>query len=64
MKISLAKWAELNFDPAPHIDTLRSWARTGKIYPPPFKAGRAYYVDEHAVYIADVRRRLVDRIQQ
>ncbi|GAQ29090.1 excisionase [Ralstonia insidiosa] len=62
MKISLAKWGALNFDPSPHIDTLRAWARAGKIYPPATKAGRSYYVDEHAVFATDVRPRLVHRI--
>jgi len=62
MKISLEKWGARNYDPAPHIDTLRGWARDGKIYPPPQKVGRAYYVDEHAVFSADARPRLIHRI--
>ncbi|WP_230426012.1 excisionase [Ralstonia syzygii] len=34
MKISLAKWGARNYDPPPHIGTLRAWAREGKIYLP------------------------------
>ncbi|WP_316871997.1 excisionase [Ralstonia mannitolilytica] len=29
MKISLSKWAARNYDPPPHISTLRAWARDG-----------------------------------
>ncbi|MCY1301381.1 Excisionase-like protein [compost metagenome] len=66
MKISLEKWGAKNYDPAPHIDTLRKWAREGRIYPPAAKVGRAYYVDENAVHISEVMRRprLVDRIMK
>lgn len=62
MKISLEKWAEKNFDPAPHISTLRAWVRQAKIYPQPQKLGRAYYVDENAVFALNAKPRLVDRI--
>ena len=62
MKVSLEKWAERNFDPAPHISTLRAWVRQAKIYPPAQKVGRTYYVDENAVFSTDARRRLVHRI--
>ncbi|ATI27993.1 MULTISPECIES: excisionase [Ralstonia solanacearum species complex] len=64
MKISLAKWGARNFDPPPHISTLRAWARQGKIYPPPMKVGRAYYVDENAVHVSEIERgpRLVHRL--
>ncbi len=62
MKISLEKWGARNYDPPPHIDTLRGWARDGKLYPPPQKVGRAYYVDENAVFAPDARPRLVHRI--
>jgi hypothetical protein len=62
MKISLEKWGAKNYDPAPHIDTLRKWAREGRIYPPAAKVGKAYYVDENAVFSDDARPRLVHRI--
>ncbi|MDW3684859.1 excisionase [Cupriavidus sp. CV2] len=62
MKLSLEKWAAKNFDPIPHIDTLRGWARDKKIYPPAQKIGKAYYVDEHAVFSPDAKPRLVHRI--
>lgn len=62
MKVSLEKWAAKNYDPPPHIDTLRAWARDGKIYPPAQKVGKAYYVDENAVFSTDARPRLVHRI--
>jgi len=62
MKISLEKWGARNYDPPPHIDTIRGWAREGKIYPPPRKVGRAYYVEEHAVHVDDALPRLAQRI--
>ena len=40
MKISLEKWAQKNFDPAPAIRTIRLWIKAGKIYPTPEKVGR------------------------
>lgn len=51
--ISLQKWAE-RLDPKPHPNTLRSWARGGKIFPTPIKMGRAYYVEERARHINEV----------
>lgn len=35
----------------PHMNTLRRWARAGKIFPFPKKHGRAYFVKEDARYI-------------
>lgn len=49
-KISLEKWAEAHLDPAPSLNTLRAWARSGRFNPPAVKHGRAYYVDEDAQY--------------
>lgn len=49
-KISLEKWAE-QFDPPPCAETRRRWVRGCRIYPPPEKIGRAYYVDPNAKYI-------------
>lgn len=51
MKLSLEKWAEANFDPTPTINTLRRWAREGRIFPAPVKHGRSYYVEPDAQYI-------------
>jgi len=47
--ITLDAWAE-RLDPAPAINTLRAWARSGKFDPPAQKMGRTYYVDENAEY--------------
>lgn len=65
MKISLEKWAEKNFDPAPAVKTVRTWARDGKIYPTPVKVGRAYYVEDTAIFQGAVARpSLASRIPQ
>jgi len=65
MKISLEKWAEKNFDPAPAVKTVRTWARDGKIYPNPVKVGRAYYVEETAIFQNGIARpSLASRIPQ
>lgn len=65
MKISLEKWAEKNFDPAPAVKTVRTWARDGKIYPTPVKVGRAYYVEESAIFQNGIARpSLASRIPQ
>lgn len=65
MKISLEKWAERNFDPPPAIRTARLWIKAGKIYPPPVKVGRAYYVEQNAVFQDGVARpSLASRIPQ
>lgn len=64
-KVILEKWLALNFDPPPAVRTARLWIGQGKIYPPPIKIGRAYYVEQDAEYVDDAytrRRRLVDRI--
>ncbi|MGC2944197.1 excisionase [Burkholderia ambifaria] len=63
MKLRLDEWLKREFFPPPAIRTARGWIKEGKIYPPPVKVGRAYYVEENAVF-ADgrTRPRLVDRI--
>lgn len=51
-EITLQRWATLRYgDDAPHDNTLRRWARDGFIYPVPRKQGRAYFVDEQAIYL-------------
>lgn len=75
--ITLDSWAAATYgDAAPHINTLRRWARDALIVPAPEKHGRTYYVRPEAAY-CDYRtpaappaahpaptagRRLVDRI--
>lgn len=51
--ITLDRWAK-RFTPAPHVNTLRAWARDGKIVPKPVKFGRAYYVQETAKHINEL----------
>lgn len=66
--VTLAKWSSLNFDPPPSLNTVRKWARDGRIEPPPpIKHGRSYYVDPDARYVPMERHRtppgsLVERI--
>ncbi|MFM0732354.1 excisionase [Paraburkholderia sediminicola] len=63
MKIRLDEWLRREFYPPPAIGTARRWIKQGKIYPPPIKVGRSYYVDEKAVFAdGQTRPRLVDRI--
>lgn len=52
-KISLLKWGA-RYDPMPHINTLRAWAKDGLILPKPAKLGRAYYVDPKAKHIDEI----------
>ncbi|MFJ1253359.1 excisionase [Cupriavidus sp. CuC1] len=51
MKLRLDKWLALNFDPPPAIRNAHLWIKAGKIYPPPVKVGRHYYVDPGAEYV-------------
>ncbi len=49
--IPLSAWAEREYGEArPHSNTLYSWVRDGKIFPPPEKHGRTYFVRADAVY--------------
>lgn len=65
MRVRLNEWLKKEFEPAPALRTARAWIKDGKIYPPPTKVGRAYYVDEKAVYNdGAVRKRLAQRIPQ
>lgn len=50
-KITLEAWAAPRWSPPPSIKTLRRWARECRIFPPPEKVGRTYYVDPEARYI-------------
>lgn len=72
--ITLERWAEGTYGAdAPHINTLRRWARDALIFPAPEKHGRTYYVRPDARYV-DCRAsvptpaargtRLVDRIDR
>lgn len=49
-KLTLAEWAADHFRTPPSINTLRKWAREGRIAPPPIKHGRSYYVEPNSYY--------------
>lgn len=50
--IPLEQWASTRWgEHAPHIGTLRRWARDGKIFPAPKKVGRSYFVSQQAQYV-------------
>ena len=50
--IPLSMWAERRYGAkVPSKRTLRRWAVSGNIQPPPKKEGRGYWVREHAEYI-------------
>ena len=49
MKIPLSDWAARHYNPPPSLFTLRQWARSGEIYPPPEKCGKHWYVEEDAM---------------
>lgn len=51
-RIPLDLWAARNFEARPPSSkTLYRWIAASKIYPPPRKIGRAYWVAETAVYV-------------
>jgi hypothetical protein len=52
-KITLTAWASRNFEQPPVENTLRIWAREGRIVPTPIKIGRTYYVDPGAQHITE-----------
>lgn len=64
MKITLQKWAETHYSPAPTPWVLAKWRRAGQIHPLPEKVGREWYVEESAERMTFERPRasLVDRI--
>ncbi|MEZ2600795.1 excisionase [Kluyvera intermedia] len=49
--VTLERWAEERYEDPPPIGTLRKWARSGNIYPPPEIEGTQYRVRPDAVYI-------------
>lgn len=52
MKIKLTEWASRHYSPTPKIVTLRAWANSGQIFPPPEKVGsHGFMVEESAVRI-------------
>lgn len=53
-RVSLALWAERQFDPAPTDRTLRRWAKAGQIVPAPLKIGKTWYVEPTARHIEEV----------
>ena len=66
LKITLTAWAAKQFDPAPCENTLRIWARGGRIVPAPMKIGRTYFVEPTARHIAEVmaENRLASRLRR
>jgi predicted site-specific integrase-resolvase len=63
MKIRLDEWLKREFYPPPAIRTARLWIKAGKIYPPPVKVGRSYYVDENATFDdGTIRPTLAERV--
>jgi predicted site-specific integrase-resolvase len=65
VKIRLDEWLKRNFDPPPAIRTARLWINAGKIYPPPVKVGRSYYVEQNAVFQDGIARHsLIKRIAE
>lgn len=51
-KILLIDWAIKHYgENAPCNNTLRGWARKGRIQPAPVKTGRAYMVHPDAQYV-------------
>lgn len=49
---TLEDWAKAKYgDHVPTRDTLRRWAREGKIFPAPKKHGRTYFLPAHAQYV-------------
>lgn len=65
-KITLTAWAAKHFDPPPVENTLRIWARNGRIVPAPLKIGRTYFVEPDAIHIAEAVNagRLVERLKR
>lgn len=51
MYLTLQEWAGRLFSNPPHINTLRTWAKTGQIHPAPVIVAGRYQVDENARYI-------------
>lgn len=49
-KVTLDEWAAAEFKTPPSANTLRKWAREGRIAPAPIKHGRSYYVESDAHY--------------
>ncbi|SEQ26285.1 Excisionase-like protein [Pseudomonas sp. NFACC02] len=49
-KMTLEEWATEQFKTPPSMNTLRTWAREGRISPTPVKHGKRYYVDSDACY--------------
>lgn len=48
--MTLEEWADDHFRTPPSLNTLRKWAREGRIAPAPIKHGRSYYVESDAQY--------------
>ena len=49
-KLTLEEWAMDQFKSPPNLNTLRTWAREGRISPAPVKHGKRYYVESDACY--------------
>ena len=67
-RLTLEAWIEQTYaaGEGPTLNTVRAWARAGKLDPPAVKEGRSYYVDQDARYTpagpAKRRRTVLQRI--
>jgi predicted site-specific integrase-resolvase len=49
--LTLQEWANHAYETPPALNTLRRWAREGRIQPAPEKHGRSYFVQPEARYV-------------
>lgn len=65
-RITLEAWLALHFHPAaaPNMDTVRRWAKNGRITPAPVKCGRSYYVEPTARYTGAPQDDFLERLQR
>lgn len=61
--LSLTEWDQAVFNGRHSINTLRYWARTGRIQPTPQLVGREYLVDPKAKYI-NLNKDRIQRLRQ
>ncbi|HGJ5877084.1 MAG TPA: excisionase [Arsenophonus sp.] len=54
--ITLAEWNARRNTPR-RMDTVRIWARSGLIQPPPIKDSREYLVEEYTVKVNSIKDR-------
>jgi len=64
VKITLTEWGSRNYSPPPSIGQLKTWVRTGQIFPAPERVGRTWMLDEKSARVPLVEYQPIEQMSK